>query len=93
MIHSLRQFLMALPSKLHEGDKIKHMVWSFWMTLAALLVWSAPLAFAVVFLIGLAKEFWDFRYGSGFCMFDMTGNLIGSSVGLVCGFIFDVLFL
>ncbi|MCW2313980.1 hypothetical protein [Rhodoferax antarcticus] len=92
MIHSMRQFLATLQAKLREEDKIKHMVWSFWLTLAALLLWAAPLAFAVVFLIGLAKECWDFRYGSGFCLFDMAGNLIGSVAGLMCGFVLNALF-
>ena len=82
-----------MSDKLREEDKIKHMIWSFWLTLAALLLWSAPLAFAVVFLIGLAKECWDFRYGSGFCLFDMAGNLIGSVAGLMCGFVLSALFL
>ncbi len=63
------------------------------MTLAALLLWSVPLTFAVVFSLGLAKEYWDFRYGSGFCWFDMTGNLIGSVAGLVFGLVFSALFL
>ena len=70
---------------LREEDKVKHMVWSFWLTLAALLVMSAPLAFLAVFLLGLTKECWDARYGSGFCWFDMTGNLIGSVTGLLLG--------
>ena len=90
LLSFLREFFVALPTKLREEDKIKHMVWSFWLTLAALLLWSAPLAFTVVFLIGLSKELWDFRYGSGFCWYDMAGNLIGSAGGLLCGFVFFV---
>ena len=89
---SIAQFFRILPGKLQEEDKIKHMTWSFWLTLAALLVWSAPFAFATVFLLGLAKECWDFRYGSGFCLFDMAGNFIGSFVALVCSIGFSVLF-
>jgi hypothetical protein len=85
MKKSIRQLFAILPSKLREEDKIQHMVWSFWMTAAALIVVSAPLAFLLVFLLGLAKELWDFRYGSGFCVFDMTGNLIGSGTALLCG--------
>lgn len=60
--------------------------------LAALLLWSVPLAFAAVFSIGLAKECWDFRYGSGFCLYDMAGNLIGIVAGLACGFALSALF-
>ena len=85
MKKSIQHWLAIFPVKLREEDKIQHMVWSFWMTAAALVVVSAPLAFLLVFLLGLAKELWDFRYGSGFCVFDMTGNLIGSGTGLLCG--------
>ena len=90
MINLLRQFFLSLPAKLREEDKVKHMTWSFWLTLAALFIWPAPLAFGAVFLLGFAKECWDFRYGSGFCMFDMAGNLIGSMTGLVCGLLFSL---
>ena len=91
MPYSLRQFFMALPVKLREEDKIKHMVWSFWLTLMALVVLSPLLAFGAVFLLGLAKEWWDKYYGSGFCFYDMTGNLIGSLAGLLCGFVLSLL--
>lgn len=89
MNDALKVFLLALPVKLREEDKVKHMVWSFWLTLTGLLVWSIPVTFAGVFLLGLAKECWDFRYGSGFCLFDMTGNLIGSVAGLILVGIFS----
>jgi hypothetical protein len=79
------RFSRLLALKLREEDKVKHMVWSFFLTLAALTVWPAPLAFLAVFVIGLLKECWDFRFGSGFCFYDMTGNLIGSLFGLVLG--------
>ena len=57
----------------------------------ALAVLSPVLAFGVVFLLGLAKEWWDKYYGSGFCFYDMTGNLIGSMAGLLCGFLLRLL--
>ena len=91
MINLLCQFILKLPAKLREEDKVKHMTWSFWLTLAALWVWPAPIAFGAVFLIGLVKECWDFRYGSGFCMFDMAGNLIGSVIGLLFGLLFSLI--
>ena len=87
----LRKFFLALPVKLREEDKIKHMVWSFWMTLIALAVVPPVVAFSAVFLLGLAKEWWDKYYGSGFCFYDMTGNLIGSLAGLLCSFVFRFL--
>jgi hypothetical protein len=82
---ALHLFLHTLHLKLREEDKVKHMVWSFWLTLVALMLVSPPLAFIAVFLLGLAKECWDARYGSGFCWFDMTGNLIGSVSALLLG--------
>jgi len=85
------RFFHLVSLKLQEEDKVRHMVWSFWLTLGALLLWSAPLAFAAVFLLGLAKECWDFRFGSGFCLFDMAGNFIGSTAGLLCGMAFSAL--
>ena len=88
MPYFLRQFFVALPFKLREEDKIKHMVWSFGMTLMALAVLSPVLAFGAVFLIGLAKECWDHFYGSGFCWFDMMGNLIGIAAALALGSLF-----
>ena len=91
MPYFLRQFFVALPFKLREEDKIKHMVWSFGMTLMALAVLSPVLAFGAVFLIGLAKECWDKYYGSGFCFYDMTGNLIGILAGLLCDFLLRLL--
>jgi len=93
MTHSLRLFFMALPTKLREEDKVKHMVWSFWLMLGALLVWPPVPAFAAVFMLGLIKECWDYRYGSGFCLFDMVGNLLGSLAGLLFGLGVSAIFL
>ena len=85
------QFFHLLSEKLREEDKVKHIVWSFWLTLAALCFWSALLSFTAVFVLGLAKECWDLRYGSGFCFFDMAGNFLGSSAGLLCSLVFSAL--
>lgn len=90
---SIYQFFRILPFKLREEDKVKHIVWSFWLTLAALLLWQPLTAFAAVFFLGLAKECWDAQYGSGFCLFDMVGNFLGSLVGLMLGLVLTVLFL
>jgi hypothetical protein len=88
---SVNQSLQCLAVKLREEDKIKHMVWSFWLTLGALIVLSPALAFGAVFLLGLAKEWWDKYYGSGFCFYDITGNLIGSLAGLLCAYVLSFL--
>jgi hypothetical protein len=84
---SVQEFLRTLPVKLREEDKVKHIVWSFWLTLAALVMWPALSAFVGVLLLGLIKECWDSQYGSGFCLFDMAGNLLGSLAGLMVGIV------
>jgi len=93
MLCLLRQFFVALPVKLREEDKIKHMVWSFWLTWGALLLLAPVLALSAVFLLGLAKECWDKFYGSGFCFYDMTGNLVGSLAGFFCASVVSSLLL
>jgi hypothetical protein len=81
---SIYQFFIKLPLKLREEDKIKHIYWSFFILLFAMLFVSMPKALAVVMLLGLVKEIWDEYYGSGFCLFDMMGNLLGCLAGIAC---------
>ncbi|MDD2777151.1 MAG: hypothetical protein PHU06_14460 [Gallionella sp.] len=83
MISAIRHFLKFLPTKLTEEDKHLHIVWSFGLLLIARYLWPAPWAFLIVFSIGLAKEFWDVRWGSGFCFYDIVANLLGSSSALM----------
>lgn len=79
---SICRGVWALFGKLREDDKRLHMAWSFWLTLSALLLWPLPWAFFAVFLVGVAKECWDSRFGSGFCVFDLFANLVGSSTAI-----------
>lgn len=83
MTSAIYNFFLALPAKMREEDKLRHVAWSFCLTLAARFFWPVPAAFAAVFLLGLAKEGWDSRFGSGFCWFDMTGNLVGIVAALL----------
>ena len=83
MTFTINALSLGLTSKLTEEDKRLHMTWSFWLTLSALLLWPAIWAFATVFLIGFAKECWDSRYGSGFCMFDLLANFVGITLALI----------
>ena len=82
MMGALSNFLSAVPAKMREADKRKHIAWSFWLILLALAFMPIASAFVLVFLIGLAKECWDHFFGSGFCLYDMTGNFLGSALGL-----------
>ena len=77
----LSSFVRTIPAKMQEEDKRKHIVWSFWLVLVALLFLPVAEAFIAVLMIGLAKECWDHFYGSGFCLFDILGNLLGSIIG------------
>jgi hypothetical protein len=85
MHSSINNFILRLPVKLKEKDKIQHITWSFGLLLGALFFMPPLIAFAAVLLIGLAKEFWDLRYGSGFCLYDMVGNVIGGLGGIAIG--------
>jgi hypothetical protein len=69
--------------KMRHEDKRLHFVWSFWLLAAARLFWPAPWALAFVLLVGVAKECWDSLYGSGFCLYDLTANILGSSCALL----------
>ena len=82
MGETLMRFFMAIPAKMREEDKRKHFIWSFWLTLIAACFVSNLGAFVVVFLIGLGKECWDRFYGTGFCLFDIVGNLLGSALAI-----------
>ena len=89
---SFVQFFLAIPAKMHEDDKRKHISWSFCLTLFALIIMPTLEALILVFLAGLAKECWDHFYGSGFCFFDMAGNFIGSFLALLLSFITSRIF-
>lgn len=70
-----------LVRRLREEDKRLHFVWSFWLTVAGHLVWPPGLAVAVSLLLGVGKELWDERYGSGFCWLDLVANALGIALG------------
>lgn len=78
---ALSQWSGALRQRIAEPDKRLHVQWSFWLTMTAHVLWPAAWAVAAVFVVGLAKECWDRRYGSGFCFIDMAFNVIGIAAG------------
>ena len=85
---ALSHFLSAVPAKMREADKRKHVARSFWLILLVLAFMPIASALVLVFLIGLAKACWDHFFGSGFCFYDMTGNFLGSAFGLSVAFVF-----
>ena len=76
------RYCRAIPVKMQEADKRKHIAWSFWLTLFSLSFLTSYEAFIAVFLVGLFKECGDQLFGSGFCLYDMTGNVLGSTIAL-----------
>jgi len=60
--------------------------------LAAQLFWPVIWAFVVVFCIGLVKECWDSRFGSGFCIFDIFANVFGILGALVLSLVLSFAF-
>lgn len=92
MSSALRQFVMQFLTRLREEDKRLHMAWSFWIMLAARMLWPSPWAFAAVLLLGFGKELWDKRFGSGFCYFDILANILGCTFALILTVVFPEVF-
>lgn len=78
-------------SRFKEEDKIKHLIWSFWITLFALLFLTEVNSLLFAFSVGLTKEVWDHYYGSGFCLYDITANCFGISLALTLALLFDLI--
>lgn len=88
IVRCVSEGLTRSRQRLAEPDKRLHIQWSFWLTLAAHVLWPAIWAIGAVFAVGLAKEFWDRCYGSGFCFIDLGCNVIGITAGAVlCAFL------
>ena len=75
--HRLRRMAAHARQRLREEDKRKHIFWSFLLMLSAALAWPPAVAVALVFALGLVKEGWDYRWGSGFCWWDILANTLG----------------
>ena len=73
----------TLLVKLKESDKLKHF-WVCFFLQIAFLPWLSVLAsIGLALLIGILKECWDQRYGSGFCWYDMLANILGIAAGVI----------
>lgn len=92
MAIDLLQFAVALPNKLYEYDKRLHFAWSFWLTVFFRLIWPTEWSLLFVVLLGVGKECWDHRYGSGFCLYDLTANLVGICLALFFTGFFPLIF-
>lgn len=67
---------------LHETDKQQHILVSCIIMMACLVFMTFIPSFIVTFAIGIAKEIWDKIYGTGFCWYDMLGNMVGIVVAI-----------
>ncbi|MGB1237943.1 MAG: hypothetical protein ACPG4U_07005 [Pseudomonadales bacterium] len=79
--------LRALASKITwhkftQQDKILHFKYSALILLALMLVFPLEAALLMTFLVGVAKEYWDYYYGSGFCFYDLFANVVGMGAAL-----------
>jgi hypothetical protein len=72
-----------LRQRYAEHDKHQHVRWSFGLTLGAALILPLSWAVALVFAIGIGKECWDQRYGSGFCFWDIGANILGIAAAIL----------
>jgi len=80
MATTLFNHLRSLAS---QKDKQQHFIVCFLLTTLLLMSSGPGLTFLTVSAIGLGKELWDHRYGSGFCWFDMLANGLGMAVGFI----------
>ena len=60
-----------------QEDKHLHFQWSFWMMIFARVIWPESWAIFFVMSIGLLKEIWDGKFGSGFSIMDLVANAAG----------------
>lgn len=75
-----------LRALMQETDKQQHFFCSMGLALALSALATPSIGLPATFLLGLIKEIWDERYGSGFCWYDMTANGIGmlAALPLIC---------
>lgn len=71
-----------LRARIRETDKQQHFFCSMGLALLLSSVATPAIGLPATFLLGLVKEIWDERYGSGFCWYDMAANAIGIMAAL-----------
>ncbi len=74
---SIKNGLNKLLQFTLQEDKHLHFQWSFWMMIFASVIWPETWAIFFVMVIGLLKEIWDEKFGSGFCILDLVANAAG----------------
>ena len=79
---TIKIMLKQLFSHAWREDKYLHLLWSFWITVFARTLWPESWVFLFVMTIGLLKEVWDAKFGSGFSFLDLVANLFGCLLAL-----------
>ena len=67
-----RNLIASIPE-----DKWLHLIYSAAIFSVFSTLFTTVTAIAISFLIGLLKEIWDWRYGTGFCLYDVLANIVG----------------
>lgn len=78
----IKKMLKQLVDQTLRKDKYLHLLWSFWMTVFSRILWTEQWAVFFVMTIGLLKEIWDARFGSGFSILDLVANAAGCLLAL-----------
>ena len=65
------------PIALIPDDKWLHFVYSAALFLVFLTLFSIVTSIVLSLLAGFVKELWDWRYGTGFCLYDLLANIAG----------------
>lgn len=63
--------------RLSETDKHQHIAVSCAIMMTSLFFMGVMSSFVITFAIGIIKEIWDKKYGSGFCWYDVLANTVG----------------
>ena len=85
------RWLQLILEKSVQEDKQQHFIVCFILTLGFLPYIGVIYTIVITLVIGFLKEIWDIYYGSGFCWFDMTANLLGIIAALACSNIIGLL--
>ena len=75
---------MNLLERMQQEDKTQHIICAFMSVVLLSPLVSIAAAAALVFVLGLLKEGWDYRVGTGFCWYDVVANALGIAFAVFC---------
>ena len=88
------RWLRLVLEKSNQEDKQRHFFVCFILMLGFLPHTNVIFSVMITLVIGFLKEIWDVYFGTGFCWFDMSANVLGVLGALVysklIGFILSV---